>query len=64
MSTERPASLLPPPSGYAEWLLDLKQRIHTAQRAALAVNRELWVCTGVSAARFWRGKPSKAGVPR
>ena len=42
MSSERPASLIPPPSGYAEWLLDLKQRIHTAQqRAALAVNREL-----------------------
>lgn len=35
-------SLTPPPSGYAEWLVDLKTRIHTAQqRAALAVNREL-----------------------
>jgi predicted nuclease of restriction endonuclease-like (RecB) superfamily len=42
MSNERPASLNPPPSGYAEWLADLKQRIHTArQRATLAVNREL-----------------------
>lgn len=42
MSTERPVSLTPPPSGYAEWLVDLKQRIHTAQqRATLAVNREL-----------------------
>lgn len=30
------------PAGYAEWLTDLKARIHTAQqRAALAVNREL-----------------------
>ena len=30
------------PVGYAEWLAELKTRIHTAQqRAALAVNREL-----------------------
>jgi predicted nuclease of restriction endonuclease-like (RecB) superfamily len=40
--TERPASLTPPPSGYADWLVELKARIHGAQqRAALAVNREL-----------------------
>lgn len=42
-----PFSVLPPalvetPTGYADWLADLKTRIHTAQqRAALAVNREL-----------------------
>lgn len=37
-----PASLTDPPSGYADWLAELKTRIHTAQqRAALAVNREL-----------------------
>jgi len=42
MSSARPASLTPPPSGYAEWLIELKQRIHNAQqRATLAVNREL-----------------------
>ncbi|MDQ1817432.1 PDDEXK nuclease domain-containing protein [Massilia sp. CCM 9210] len=42
MSAASPVSLRPPPSGYAEWLVDLKGRIHTAQqRAALAVNREL-----------------------
>lgn len=42
MTPERPVSLTSPPSGYAEWLVDLKSRIHTAQqRAALAVNREL-----------------------
>ncbi len=36
------ASLAPVPAGYADWLLDLKARIHSAQqRAALAVNREL-----------------------
>ncbi|EIP97707.1 hypothetical protein OpiT1DRAFT_02154 [Opitutaceae bacterium TAV1] len=36
------ASLIPPPEGYAEWLGDLKDRIHAAQqRATLAVNREL-----------------------
>ena len=30
------------PTGYADWLIELKRRIHTAQqRAALAVNREL-----------------------
>ena len=40
--TDQPVSLTPTPAGYAEWLLDLKSRIHTAQqRAALAVNREL-----------------------
>lgn len=37
-----PVSLTPPPAGYADWLAELKSRIHTAQqRAALAVNREL-----------------------
>ncbi len=40
--TERPVALTPPPSGYADWLVALKARIHSAQqRAALAVNREL-----------------------
>lgn len=40
--TEPPVSLTPAPAGYADWLAELKTRIHTAQqRAALAVNREL-----------------------
>jgi predicted nuclease of restriction endonuclease-like (RecB) superfamily len=40
--SDRPISLTPPPEGYADWLADLKGRIHTAQqRATLAVNREL-----------------------
>ena len=40
--SDQPASLIPPPEGYAEWLVDLKSRIHSAQqRATLAVNREL-----------------------
>ncbi|WP_445368718.1 PDDEXK nuclease domain-containing protein [Methylomonas sp. BW4-1] len=40
--TERPVSLIPPPTGYIDWLLELKIRIHSAQqRASLAVNREL-----------------------
>jgi predicted nuclease of restriction endonuclease-like (RecB) superfamily len=40
--SDPPASLTPPPEGYADWLADLKGRIHTAQqRATLAVNREL-----------------------
>lgn len=40
--TEKPTSLTPAPQGYADWLAELRGRIHTAQqRAALAVNREL-----------------------
>jgi len=40
--SERPAGLAPMPEGYADWLADLKTRIHSAQqRATLAVNREL-----------------------
>lgn len=37
-----PPALADTPSGYADWLAELKTRIHTAQqRATLAVNREL-----------------------
>lgn len=37
-----PVALTESPEGYAQWLTELKSRIHTAQqRAALAVNREL-----------------------
>ncbi|MDP2878362.1 MAG: PDDEXK nuclease domain-containing protein [Sulfuricella sp.] len=37
-----PIALIEAPSGYADWLSELKTRIHTAQqRAALAVNCEL-----------------------
>ena len=40
--SDKPVSLTPPPQGYAEWLAELKVRIHTAQQSAtLAVNREL-----------------------
>ena len=40
--TDRPPGLIPPPDGYAEWLTDLKARIHTAQQhAALSVNHAL-----------------------
>jgi predicted nuclease of restriction endonuclease-like (RecB) superfamily len=40
--TEIPARLGTPPAGYADWLAELKTRIHAAQqRATLAVNREL-----------------------
>ncbi len=40
--TDEPSSLTPTPQGYADWLDELKGRIHGAQqRAALAVNREL-----------------------
>lgn len=38
----KPAGLIPVPEGYADWLAELKGRIHSAQqRATLAVNREL-----------------------
>ncbi len=40
--SSKPVSLTAPPAGYADWLTELKTRIHSAQqRAALAVNREL-----------------------
>lgn len=40
--TDKPVSLTSAPQGYADWLIELKGRIHTAQqRATLAVNREL-----------------------
>ncbi|TLS77566.1 DUF1016 domain-containing protein [Mariprofundus erugo] len=39
---DQPARLTPIPEGYADWLAELKTRIHSAQqRATLAVNREL-----------------------
>jgi len=39
---DQPVKLTQPPEGYADWLADLKTRIHSAQqRASLAVNREL-----------------------
>ena len=41
-SNAQPVSLVNPPHGYDSWLLELKERIHTAQqRATLAVNSEL-----------------------
>lgn len=37
-----PVELVPRPHGYAEWLVEVKARVHAAQqRAVLAVNREL-----------------------
>ena len=40
--SEQPISLIQAPEGYADWLDDLKSRIHAAQqRSTLAVNREL-----------------------
>ncbi len=42
IDSEQPIGLMPAPEGYADWLAELKGRIHSAQqRAALAVNREL-----------------------
>ena len=39
---EKPASLMPPPEGYADWLGDIKTQIHEAQqRASQALNLEL-----------------------
>ena len=40
--SDTPATLTPAPEGYADWLSELKTRIHVArQRASLSVNREL-----------------------
>ena len=40
--SDKSVSLTQAPEGYADWLADLKTRIHSAQqRATLAVNREL-----------------------
>ena len=40
---DSPIALIEPPSGYADWLAELKTRIHTAQqRAALWPNISLW----------------------
>lgn len=40
--SDKPVSLIQPPEGYANWLAELKGRIHSAQqRATMAVNREL-----------------------
>lgn len=40
--SDNSVSLIVPPAGYADWLADLKGRVHAAQqRATLAVNREL-----------------------
>ncbi|OGQ88714.1 MAG: hypothetical protein A2512_03670 [Deltaproteobacteria bacterium RIFOXYD12_FULL_56_24] len=42
VQNDPPASLAAIPAGYADWLAELKGRIHIAQqRASLAVNREL-----------------------
>jgi predicted nuclease of restriction endonuclease-like (RecB) superfamily len=42
MAEPRPIALTEPPSGYNDWLVELKSHIHnTQQRATLAVNREL-----------------------
>ena len=40
--SDHPIALTQAPTGYADWLSELKARIHSAQqRATLAVNREL-----------------------
>ena len=42
MTAPRPTSLIAPPSGYPDWLDELKTRIHYAQQQAVqTVNREL-----------------------
>ena len=42
LAPDLPAGLSPLPEGYADWLADLKSRIHNAQqRATLAVNSEM-----------------------
>ncbi len=39
---DNPSSLIQPPKGYEDWLVELKRRIYSAQQCAtMAVNREL-----------------------
>jgi hypothetical protein len=57
--------LIEPPTGFADWLVELKTSIHTAQqRAELAVNRELYRSIGRSDTIFWSSRPNKAGAQR
>ena len=39
--SDQPVSLTPPPQGYAEWLAELKSRIHTAQQCATLAEYKL-----------------------
>ncbi len=40
--SNKPVSLIQPPKGYTDWLVELRNRIHnTQQRATQSVNREL-----------------------
>jgi hypothetical protein len=53
------------PDTYAQFLADMKSRIQAAQlHASLAVNRELVLCTGRSAAISSTVRNGKAGAPR
>lgn len=63
--SDQPVSLTPPPAGYADWLANLKSRIHTAQRrATLAVNRELVLLYWHIGCDIWRARARRAGAPR
>ena len=53
--SDKPVSLTQPPAGYADWLADLKGRIHTAQQRASAAL--LCVLPIVVAIGFWFAKP-------
>lgn len=60
-----PNALTIVPAGYAEWLADVKSRVHAAQqRAALAVNAEVMQLFGNSDATSSTGKAEKAGAPK
>ena len=51
--TDIHVTLAPAPTGYTDWLAELKTRIHNAQqRAALAVNRELVLALLANRARY------------
>ena len=54
-----------PPEGYADWLAELKARIHGAQqRASLAVNRELVLLYWQIGRDILRGRLCRGGVRR
>lgn len=58
--------IIPLPPGYADWLAELKIRIHAAQqRATLAVNRELVLLYWqISALYSLTGRAAMVGGPK
>jgi hypothetical protein len=62
---EKAISLTQPPEGYANWLGELKNRLHRAQQhTTLAVNRELVLLYWLIGATAFSARPTRVGGPR